>query len=92
MQDPARFGGILSGWLGDLGLSQTVFARHLGVSRSMLSRILHEHAAITADMDLRLSEALGTSLGYCRATRSPRRPDINTCDLVPKIHRKRNTR
>lgn len=30
----------------------------------MLSRILHGHAAVSADMDLRLSEALGTSPGF----------------------------
>jgi addiction module HigA family antidote len=30
----------------------------------MLSRILHGHAAVTADMDLRLSEAIGTSPGF----------------------------
>ncbi len=29
-----------------------------------MSRILHGHAAVTADMDLRLHEALGTSAGY----------------------------
>jgi addiction module HigA family antidote len=31
---------------------------------SELSRILHGHAAVSADMDLRLSEALGTSPGF----------------------------
>jgi plasmid maintenance system antidote protein VapI len=30
----------------------------------MLSRILHGHAAVTADMDLRLSEAVGASPGF----------------------------
>ena len=30
----------------------------------MLSRVLHGHAAVSADMDLRLSEALGTNQGY----------------------------
>jgi len=30
----------------------------------MLSRVLHGHAAVSADMDLRLSEALGTTPGY----------------------------
>jgi addiction module HigA family antidote len=36
----------------------------LGISRVMLSRVLHGHAAVSADMDLRLSEALGTNPGY----------------------------
>lgn len=42
----------------------TAFAAHIGISRVMLSRVLHGHAAVSADMDLRLSEALGTSPGY----------------------------
>lgn len=64
MHDPAHPGEILTGWLDDLGLSVTASAKHLGISRVMLSRILHCHAAISADMDLRLSEALGTSSGF----------------------------
>lgn len=64
MHDPAGPGEILAGWLEDLEMSVTAFAGHLGISRVMLSRILNGHAAITADMDLRLHEALGTSPGY----------------------------
>ena len=54
----------LAAWLEELNISVTAFAAHLGISRVMLSRILHGHAAITADMDLRLHEALGTPPGY----------------------------
>ena len=64
MYDPAPLGEVLAGWLEDLDMSVTAFAAHLGISRVMLSRILHGHAAVTADMDLRLHEALGTSPGY----------------------------
>jgi len=64
MHNPAPPGELLAGWLEDLDMSVTAFAAHLGISRVMLSRILHGHAAITADMDLRLSEALGTTPGY----------------------------
>lgn len=64
MHDPAHPGEILAGWIDDLGLSVTAFAKHLGISRIMLSRILNGHAAVTADMDLRLSEGLGTAPGY----------------------------
>jgi addiction module HigA family antidote len=64
MNDPSNPGEILAGWLEDLDMSVTAFAAHVGVSRVMLSRILHGHAAVTADMDLRLHEALGTSPGY----------------------------
>jgi len=64
MHDPAHPGEVLAGWIDDLSLSVTAFAAHIGVSRVMLSRILNAHAAVTADMDLRLSEALGTSPGF----------------------------
>ena len=42
----------------------TAFAEQIGISRPMLSRILNDHAAISADMDIRTAEALGTSTGY----------------------------
>jgi addiction module HigA family antidote len=64
MHDPSTPGEILAGWLEDLEMSVTAFAAHVGISRVMLSRILHGHAAVSADMDLRLHEALGTSPGY----------------------------
>lgn len=64
MHDPAHPGEILAGWLEDLDMSVTSFARHIDISRVMLSRILHGHAAVSADMDLRLAEALGTAPGF----------------------------
>jgi addiction module HigA family antidote len=64
MHDPAAPGEILSGWLDDLDMSVTAVAKHLGISRVMLSRLLHGHASFSADMDLRLHEALGTSTGF----------------------------
>ena len=38
----------------------------------MLSRVLHGHAAVSVDMDLRLSEALGTTPGYWLALQTQR--------------------
>ncbi len=64
MHNPAHPGEILAGWIEELNMSVTGFAGHIGISRVMLSRILHGHAAVTADMDLRLAEALGTTPGY----------------------------
>ncbi|MBC7214020.1 MAG: HigA family addiction module antitoxin [Burkholderiaceae bacterium] len=64
MHNPAHPGELLGGWIEDVGYSVTGFAQHIGVSRVMLSRILHGHAGISADMDLRLSEALGTTPGF----------------------------
>ncbi|HGX3400542.1 TPA: HigA family addiction module antitoxin [Acinetobacter nosocomialis] len=43
------------------GISVTSAAQALGVTRANLSRILNGHTGISADMALRLSEALSTS-------------------------------
>lgn len=72
MHDPAPPGELLAGWLDDLNMSVTAFAAHIGISRVMLSRILNGHAAITADTDIRLSEALGTTPGYWLALQTQR--------------------
>jgi addiction module HigA family antidote len=64
MHNPSHPGEMLAGWLEDLNTSVTAFSGHLGISRVMLSRVLHGHAAVSADMDVRLSEALGTNPGY----------------------------
>jgi addiction module HigA family antidote len=44
-----------------LGLSISEMARILGVSRYTLSKVVHEQAAVTPDLALRLSQAFGTS-------------------------------
>ena len=72
MHNPAHPGELLTGWLDGPGVSVTAFAAHIGISRVMLSKILHGHAAVSADMDLRLSEALGTTPGYWLALQNQR--------------------
>ena len=72
MYNPSHPGELLTGWLDDLSLTVTAFALHIGISRVMLSRVLHGHAALSADMDLRLSEALGTTPGYWLALQAQR--------------------
>ncbi len=72
MHNPAHPGELLTGWLDDLSLTVTDFAQHIGISRVMLSRVLHGHAALSADMDLRLSEALGTTPGHWLALQTQR--------------------
>ncbi len=59
MHNPAHPGRVLREWLGDMQVSAA--AAHLRVSRVTLSRVLNGKAGISADMSLRLSEALGTS-------------------------------
>lgn len=59
MFNPPHPGKVLRDYLGDISVTDA--ARHLGVTRAALSRILNGHAAISAEMALRLSDALDTS-------------------------------
>ena len=45
---------------------------HIGICRVMRSSALLCHAAVSADMDLRLSDALGMSPGYWLALQTQR--------------------
>lgn len=59
MYNPAHPGELLDDYLN--GVSVAEAARRMGITRATLSRIRNGHAAITADMALRLSELFGTS-------------------------------
>ena len=59
MFDPPHPGSVLKDYLE--GVSVTDAATHLGVTRAALSRILNAKAGISAEMALRLSDALGTT-------------------------------
>ena len=59
MHNPPHPGRVLREYLGAMSVTDT--ARHLGVTRVALSRILNgSPAGISADMALKLSDALGT--------------------------------
>jgi len=58
MFNPPHPGKVLREYLD--AMEVTVAARHLHVSRTTLSRILSGASGISADMSLRLSDALGT--------------------------------
>jgi addiction module HigA family antidote len=58
MYNPAHPGRILAYYMD--GRSVTEVARHLGITRPALSRVLNGKAGISADMALRLSEAFNT--------------------------------
>jgi addiction module HigA family antidote len=59
MYNPPHPGNVLREYLGSVSVTHA--ARHLGVTRVALSRILNGRAGISADMSLRLSDALGTT-------------------------------
>ena len=62
MHKPAHPGKILVNYLA--GRSVTEVARHLGVTRPTLSRVLNGRAGISADMALRLAEAFHTEADF----------------------------
>jgi addiction module HigA family antidote len=59
MFNPPHPGSVLREYLGNLTVSEA--ASHLAVSRVTLSRILNARAGISADLALRIGEALGTT-------------------------------
>lgn len=59
MYNPAHPGEVLREYLGDITVTEA--ADRLGVTRAALSRILNGANGISADMGLRLQDALGTS-------------------------------
>ena len=92
MHDPAHPGTVLrDGW--PEGVTVTDAARQLGITRAALSRILNGHAAISADMALRLQDWLGisaeawlrmqASYDLAQAARKPR-PTIAKLETLPR--------
>ena len=61
MHNPPHPGEILGEWLDEFTV--TLAAKKIGVTRVALSRILNGNAGISPEMDLRLSDALGTTQG-----------------------------
>lgn len=58
MHNPPHPGALLQEWLAEVSVTEA--AGKLGITRAYLSRILHGHADISADVALRLSDLLGT--------------------------------
>jgi len=63
MYNPAHPGKLIADILENgnlsIGNSVTVLAKHIGVTRAALSRVINGKAAVSADMALRLQDALG---------------------------------
>lgn len=62
MHNPPHPGKVLREYLGEMEVSEA--AARLKVSRTTLSRVLNGKAGISADMSLRLSDALGTHAAF----------------------------
>lgn len=62
MHNPASPGELLKEFMG--GVTATELARHIGVARATISRILNGRSAVTMDLSMRLGAALGLSLDF----------------------------
>lgn len=59
MHNPPHPGEVIREYLGDVTVSAA--AKHLGVGRVTLSRVLNGNAAVSPEMAVRLAAAFGTS-------------------------------
>ncbi len=57
MHNPAHPGRIIAQFIGDRSITEV--AKHLGVTRATLSRVINGKASISAEMALRLEDAIG---------------------------------
>lgn len=66
MYNPAHPGKLIADILENgnlsIGNSVTALAKHIGVTRAALSRVINSKAAVSADMALRLQDALGVDV------------------------------
>jgi addiction module HigA family antidote len=63
MYNPPHPGRILREFLEGRPLTLAQFAKHIGIARGTLSRILNGRGGITPEMSIRLSEAFGQGQG-----------------------------
>jgi addiction module HigA family antidote len=62
LHNPPHPGEVLREWLSEISVTDA--ADRLGVARVSLSRLLNGAAGVSADMDLRLAKAIGTTPGF----------------------------
>jgi antitoxin HigA-1 len=55
---------LLEEFLNPMGISKNSLARDMGVPPRRINEIIHAKRGVTADTDLRLSRALGTTEGF----------------------------
>ena len=80
-------GELLCTLIEGANLTVTQLADHIGVTRATLSRIINGHAGVTAEMDLRLHQALGTREGLWLDLQKQRDLWIAKQTKTPRIKR-----
>lgn len=87
MHIPNHPGELLRTWIEGANLTVTQLADHIGVTRATLSRIINGHADFTAEMDLRLHQALGTREGLWLDLQKQRNLWIAKQAKAPRVRR-----
>jgi antitoxin HigA-1 len=89
MHNPTHPGELLRTWIEGGNLTVTLLTDHIGVTRATLSRIINGHAGVTAEMDLRLYQALGTREGLWLELQTQRDLWVAKQNKSPRIKRLR---
>ena len=85
MHNPAHPGRILAQFIG--GRSITAVAKHLCVTRTTLSRIIHGRSSVSADMALRLEQVIGLDAETWLAMQTQRDLWVASQKKQPKLKR-----
>lgn len=59
MHNPAHPGTIIKEALEAIPMTVGEFAKHIGVARNTLSRVLNQRAGVTPEMSIKIAEAFG---------------------------------
>lgn len=81
---------LLEEFLKPLEVSQTALAKDMGISPRRINEIVQNKRSITADTDLRLSRALGTSEGFWLGLQTDydlEEKRLTMSDILSKIHK-----
>ena len=63
MFNPPHPGRIIKDALPEIPMTVAQFAKHIGIARGTLSRIINQRAGITPEMSIKISEAFGQGQG-----------------------------
>jgi antitoxin HigA-1 len=85
MHNPAHPGRLIAEYMEDRSVTEV--AKHIGVTRAALSRVINGKAAVSAEMALRLSAAFGVDADLLLRMQMQRDLWVALQKKLPKIRR-----
>jgi addiction module HigA family antidote len=85
MHNPAHPGRLIAEYMEDRSVTEV--AKHIGVTRAALSRVINGKAAVSAEMALRLSAAFGVDPDLLLRMQMKRDLWVASQKKLPKIRR-----